>query len=80
MSIYITGEKKLKHPQCKLMELRREALESRLNSWCKLVLIKWLFWYDCNGVYSDGESLHEFGNMVSKVEAIDFISRQIIEA
>lgn len=34
-------------------------------------MIEWLSWNDRNGVYRDDESLQEFGNTVSKEEAIE---------
>ncbi|KQO20837.1 hypothetical protein ASF10_14715 [Flavobacterium sp. Leaf82] len=74
------NEDKLKHPYYKLMELRGDALEAELNSWSRLDLVEWLCWNDRNGVYKDEDSLREFGNIVSRVEAIEIISRQIIEA
>lgn len=75
-----TDEEKLKHPYYKLMELRGDALETELNSWDRLDLIEWLSWNDRNGVYRDEESLEEFGNVCSKEEAIEIITRQIIQA
>ena len=80
MSTYISEEEKLKHPYYKLMELRGEVLKKELNSWSRLDLIEWLCWNDRNGVYRDAESLQEFGNTVSKEEAIEIITRQITEA
>ena len=80
MSIYINEEEKLKNPFYKLMELRGEALETELNSWSRLELIEWLCWNDRNGVYKDEESLQEFGNIVSKEEAIEIMTRQITQA
>jgi hypothetical protein len=80
MSTYISEEEKLKHPYYKLMELRGDELETILNSWSRLELIEWLCWNDRNGVYKDDESLQEFGNTVSKEEAIEIITRQITEA
>ena len=62
------------------MELREDALETELNSWSRLDLIEWLSWNDRNGVCKDEESLQEFGNTVSKEEAIEIITRQITEA
>jgi hypothetical protein len=73
-------EEKLKHPYYKLMELKKEALETELNSWSRLDLIEWLCWNDRNGVYKDEESLQEFGNTVSKEEATEIITRQITKA
>ncbi|WP_409416310.1 hypothetical protein [Flavobacterium sp. PS2] len=80
MSTYINDEEKLKHPYYKLMELRGDALEAELNSKSRLDLIEWLSWNDRNGVYKDDESLQEFGNIVSKSEAIEIITRQITQA
>ena len=80
MSIYIIEEEKLKHPYYKLMELRGVTLETELNSWSRLDLIEWLCWNDRNGIYRDVESFQELGNMVSKIEAIEIITRQITGA
>lgn len=80
MSTYISEEEKLKHPYYKLMELKKEALETELNSWSRLELIEWLCWNDQNGVYRDEESLQEFDNILSKENAIEIIVRQITEA
>lgn len=77
MSTYISEEEKLKHPYYKLMLLKGETLETELNSWSRLDLIEWLCWNDRNGIYKDKESLQEFGNTVSKKEAIEIITRQI---
>lgn len=76
----ISEEEKLKHPYYKLMELKGDDLDKELNSWSRLDLIEWLSWNDRNGVYKDEESLQEFGNIVSKEEAIEIITRQITEA
>jgi hypothetical protein len=76
----ISEEEKLKHPFYKLMELRGDILEKELNSWTRLDLIEWLCWNDRNGVYKDEQSLQEFGNTVSKEEAIEIITRQISES
>ena len=70
---------KLQHPYYKLMELRGEKLQMELNSWLREDLIKWLSWNDRNGVYKDSESLAEFGNIVSKDEAINIITEQILQ-
>ena len=80
MSTYISEEDKLKHPYYKLMDLKGEALETELNSWSRLELIEWLCWNDRNGVYRDDQSLQEFDNILGKEEAIEIITRQIIEA
>lgn len=80
MSIYISEDEKLKHTYYKLMELNEKTLETELNSWSRLDLIEWLFWNDRNGINKDQESLQEYGNTVSKEEAIEIITRQITEA
>jgi hypothetical protein len=69
----------LKHPNYKLMELKGVELETELNSRSRLNLIDWLCWNDRNGVYDDEQSLKEFGNVISKEEAIEIIIKQIKE-
>lgn len=80
MNQYISEDEKLRHPYYKLMELSIDKLQSELNSWTREGLIEWLSWNDRNGVYKDEESLQEFGNTVSKEEAIRIITKQITEA
>ena len=80
MNILESNEEKLKHPYYKLMESRGVTLETELNSWSRLDLIEWLCWNDRNGIYRDVESFKEFGNLVSKAEAIEIITRQITGA
>jgi hypothetical protein len=80
MNTYINEEEKLKHPQYKLMELSGDKLQSKLSSWSREDLIEWLCWNDRNGVYRDEQSLQEFDNILSKVEAIEIITRQITES
>lgn len=72
-------KRKLQDPYYKLIELRGEELELKLNSWSRTELIDWLKWNDPNGVYSDEDSLREFDNILSKPEAIEIITRQITE-
>ena len=80
MNILESNEEKLKHPYYKLMESRGVTLETELNSWSRLDLIEWLCWNDRNGIYRDVESFQELGNIVSKAEAIEIITRQITGA
>ncbi len=49
---------------------------SELNKKSRLFLINWLENNDRNGVYNDRDSMREFGNIISKSEAIDIILRQ----
>ena len=80
MNTFISEDEKARHPYYKLMELRGTALNAELNTWSREDLIEWLCWNDKNGVYRDKDSLQEFGNTVSKEEAIEIITRQITEA
>ncbi|SFC88437.1 hypothetical protein [Algibacter pectinivorans] len=75
----ISEEEKLKHPYYQIMELKKEELMVELNSWSRLKLIDWLSWNDRNGVYRDEDSLAELGNILGKDEAIEIMSRQILE-
>lgn len=75
----IEDARKLQDPYYKLMELRGDELELKLNSWSRRELINWLSWNDPNGVYEDEDSLREFDNILGKSEAIEIITRQIME-
>jgi hypothetical protein len=80
MNTYISDIDKLRNPFYKIMELKGEFLTTELYTWSRIDLIEWLCWNDRNGVYKDQESLQEFGNIVSKEEAIEIITRQINQA
>lgn len=77
MSTYINDEQKFSHPYYRLMEFKGEELETKLKCWTRLELIEWLCWNDRNGVYRDADSLQEFGNSLTKDEAIEIICKQI---
>ena len=79
MSQNVNDEQKYNHPYYKLMELQGEELKVTLNFATRSELIEWLCWNDRNGVYKDTDSLREFGNIVSKEEAIEIIHKQISE-
>lgn len=79
ISTNLTEDEKSKHPYYKIMLLKRSDLETELNSWSRLDLIEWLSWNDRNGVYRDKDSLREFGNVLSKEEAVEIITKQIIQ-
>lgn len=70
---------KLRHPYYQIMELEKEELLIKLNTWSRLELIDWLCWNDRNGIYRDEDSLSEIGNVLGKEEAIEIMSRQILE-
>lgn len=71
---------KFRNPNYKLMELKSDELAIELETSSRLELIDWLCWNDRNGVYRDNESLQEFGNTVSKEQAIEIITKQITES
>lgn len=75
----IRDEKRFSHPYYKIMELKGDELQTKLNSWSRQELIDWLSWNDRNGVYQDEDSLREFNNILGKEEAIEIITRQILE-
>lgn len=77
MYSHINEEKKLKHPNFKIMELKGDKLQFELNSWSREDLIAWLVWNDSNGIYRDEDSLREMGNVLGKDEAVSIITRQI---
>ena len=79
MSFYLNEKEKLNHPYYRIMELRGEELTNKLNSWSRLELIDWLCWNDRNGVYTDEDSLREFGEILTKERAIEIITKMITE-
>lgn len=79
MNIFIDDDEKYRHPYYKIMELKGDILLNELNTWSRLDLINWLSWNDSNGVYKDEDSLAEFDNILSKEEAIEIITKQIIQ-
>ena len=79
MNTYLSEQEKLSHPYYRIMELKGDELNEKLNSWSRLELIDWLCWNDRNGVYTDEDSLREFGNILSKERAIEIITEMINE-
>jgi hypothetical protein len=79
MKIFISEDEKTRHPFYTIMDLKGDVLFNELNSWSRLDLIEWLCWNDRNGVYKDEDSLAEFGNVLSKEEAIEIMTRQITD-
>ncbi|MDY0930750.1 hypothetical protein [Chryseobacterium sp. CFBP8996] len=79
MRNFLDDEEKLKHPYYQLMELKGIELEKELNTWSRLNLIDWLSWNDRNGVYKDIDSQREFGNVLRKEEAIEIITKHILQ-
>lgn len=56
-----------------------EELNKMLCTWKREEIIQWLCWNDPNGVYTDKDSLNEFGNIMTKEEGIEIMLRQIEE-
>lgn len=79
MHSYLTEKEKMNHPYYRIMELRGDELNNKLNSWSRLELIDWLCWNDRNGVYSDEDSLREFGDILTRGRAIEIITEMINE-
>lgn len=79
MNTYLTEKEKRNHPYYQIMDLKGEELNKKLNSWSRLELIDWLSWNDRNGVYTDEDSLREFGNILTKVAAVEIITQMITE-
>ena len=69
----------LTHPFYRLMEMDIYTLNLTLDQMSRLELIDWLEWNDRNGVYNDKQSMAEFGNILSKEEAISIIVKQITQ-
>lgn len=76
---FVNESRKLRHPYYKIMELKGDILKAELLIWSREDLIEWLCWNDKNGVYKDEQSLKEFGNILSKEEAIEIIIKQVTE-
>ncbi|AUC74319.1 hypothetical protein [Olleya sp. Bg11-27] len=75
----ISETEKLRHPYYQIMELKNKELQLELNTWSRLELIDWLCWNDRNGIYRDEDSISEMDNILGRNEAIEIMSRQILE-
>lgn len=65
MSVFLGGYKKTGL-------FTKSELRAKSRQW----LINWLEFNDRNGVYNDKDSMREFGNIMSKEEAIEIILNQ----
>ncbi len=70
---------KLAHPFYRIMEMPEKELKEKIATMSREEIISWLKWNDPNGVYSDSDSLREFGNSMSKEEGETIMLRQILE-
>ena len=64
------------YPFIKIVEINEDELILLLNGLNRKDMIEWLTWNDPNGIYSDEQSLKEFGNVMSRDEEIDIMLRQ----
>lgn len=62
----------------RIMELQGDELINEINSCSRETIIKWLQWNDRNGIYTDEQSLKEFGNILSREEGIEIMTRHIL--
>lgn len=79
MNTYLSEQQKRSHPYYRIMELNGDELHNQLSSWSRSELIDWLCWNDRNGVYTDEDSLREFGNILSKERAVEIIAEMLSE-
>ena len=64
----------------RVINMRGEELAKEIDSCSRQTIINWLQWNDRNGIYTDEQSLKEFGNILSREEGIEIMYRQILEA
>jgi hypothetical protein len=60
-----------------IVDAPNEILIKFFNCVSRFEVINWLSWNDTNGIYQDKESKKEFGNTLTKEEAILIMKRQI---
>ncbi|MDP2414289.1 hypothetical protein [Daejeonella sp.] len=60
-------------------DLPEDKIVLLINAFSREDIIEWLSWNDHNGIYTDEQSLKEFGNVMSLEEGIEIIFRQIEE-
>lgn len=62
-----------------IMELSGSSLVNEISKLTRNDIICWLQWNDGNGIYTDEDSLREFGSMISREEGVEIMTRQIQE-
>lgn len=67
------------HKNKAILVYNNQELNEILDTWSRDEIIQWLCWNDPNGVYTDADSLNEFGNIMTKEEGIEIMVRQINE-
>ncbi|HMF73719.1 MAG TPA: hypothetical protein VK616_19695 [Flavitalea sp.] len=67
------------YPYIRLVEISDTELADVIGSLSRNDIIEWLMWNDRNGVYSDVDSLREFGAVMTKEEGLEILLRQLEE-
>lgn len=67
------------YPYIRLIEISDTELADVIGHLNRHDIIEWLMWNDRNGVYSDVDSLREFGVVMTKEEGLEILSRQVEE-
>ncbi|HWZ15434.1 MAG TPA: hypothetical protein VNW95_09370 [Mucilaginibacter sp.] len=67
------------YPYSRVVEITAKDLEQLVSGLSREDLIEWLVWNDRNGVYTDEDSLREFGAVMTREEATEIILRQAAE-
>lgn len=67
------------HPYHERTDIDKKELEQELQTWPRERIVNWLSLNDPHGVYTDKDSLQEFGNIMPKEEGIEIMVRQIME-
>ena len=67
------------YPYIRLIELSDTELADVVSTLSRHDIIEWLVWNDRNGVYSDEDSLREFGAVMTKDEGLEILLRQVKE-
>ena len=62
----------------KIMDLSGDELINKINKCSRETIINWLQWNDRNGIYTDEQSLKEFGKILSREEGIEIMTLQIL--
>ena len=65
------------YPYIRLIELSDIELADVISNFSRLDIIEWLVWNDRNGIYSDADSVREFGEVMTKQEGLEILLRQV---
>ena len=65
------------YPYIRLIEIFDTELSDLIDNLSRNDIIEWLMWNDRNGVYSDVDSLREFGAVMTKEEGLEILQRQV---